>query len=341
MSRNNTGDHAMDIKETFNPRPWARNPHLQTFLKSLKILKPGKNAMVDCAQRMIVDAGSGVRLLGYYSKHVDNASKGLMVILHGWEGSSDSVYILRTGKYFFDRGYDIFRLNLRDHGDSHYLNEELFHGGLIEETATAVQNLAKLADAKPYYILGFSLGGNFALRIALKQAETKIVNLTHVFGISPVLDPHKATIAIDRNSPFYRNYFLKKWLRSLKKKQDAFPNIYKIDAVFSLKTVMEITDYIIPRYSPFKDHREYFSTYTLLGNVFSALSVPVTIITAEDDPVIPINDFYGLHKHDKLDLSIQRYGGHCGFLDPFPFGSWYERKIFGIIQNHETSSHIC
>jgi predicted alpha/beta-fold hydrolase len=338
MSRNNTGDRTMDITENFNPKPWARNPHLQTFFKSLKLLKPGKNAMVDCAQQMIIDAGGGVRLLGYYSKHTDNASKGLLLILHGWEGSSDSVYILRTGKYFFDRGYDIFRLNLRDHGDSHHLNEGLFHGGLIEEAVAATRSIMNLARKKPLYVLGFSLGGNFALRIALKQTEANIENLTHVFGISPVLDPHKATIAIDRVSPFYRKYFLKKWLRSLKKKQDAFPNIYKIDAAFTMKTVMEITDYIIPRYSHFKDHREYFGTYTLRGDVFSTLSVPVTIVTAEDDPVIPINDFYGLHDHDKLHLSIQRYGGHCGFLDPFPFGSWYERKIFGIINNHETSS---
>jgi len=338
MSRNNIGDRTMDITENFNPKPWTRNPHLQTFFKSLKLLKPGKNAMVDCAQQMIIDAGDGVRLLGYYSKQTGNTSKGLLLILHGWEGSSDSVYILRTGKYFFDRGYDIFRLNLRDHGGSHHLNEGLFHGGLIEEAVAATQSITNLVRKQPLYVLGFSLGGNYALRIALKQAEVKIENLTHVFGISPVLDPYKATIAIDRVSPFYRNYFLKKWLKSLKKKQSAFPDIYKIDAAFTMKTVMDITDYIIPRYSHFKDHREYFSTYTLRGNVFSTLSVPVTIITAEDDPVIPINDFYTLHDYDKLTVCIQRYGGHCGFLDPFPFGSWYERKIFGIIKSNETLS---
>ena len=330
----------MDTTENFNPKPWARNPHLQTFVKSLKLLKPGKNAMVDCAQQMIIDAGNGVRLLGYYSKHTDSDSKGLMLILHGWEGSSDSVYILRTGKFFFDRGYDIFRLNLRDHGDSHHLNVGLFHGGLIDETVAAVQSLSQLADGKSLYILGFSLGGNFALRIALKQTESKLENLMHVFGISPVLDPYKSTIAIDKTSPFYRNYFLKKWLKSLKKKQNAFPNIYKFDTVFTLKTVMEVTDYIIPKYSPFEDHREYFGTYTLLRNVFSTLSIPVTIITAEDDPVIPINDFYELRDHDKLNLCIQRYGGHCGFLYLYPFGSWFEMKILDIIQSYEKSSHI-
>ena len=321
-------------EEEFNPKPWARNPHVQTFFKSLKLMALGKNSMADCAQKMIIDGGNDVRLLGYHSRHPDNSGKGLIMLLHGWEGSSDSVYILRAGKYFFDNGYDIFRLNLRDHGDSHHLNEGLFHGGLIEEAATATQNIAGLSGGKPFYIMGFSLGGNFALRIALKQKETKFENLTHIFSVSPVMDPHKTTVVIDRNNPFYRNYFLKKWMRSLRKKQNAFPDIYKIDEVYKMKTVMEVTDYIIPRYSHFKNHEEYFSTYTLLGDAFNELSKPATIITSEDDPVIPVNDFYGLQDHDNLNLLVQRYGGHCGFLDPFPFGCWYERKIDSILKNY-------
>lgn len=318
-------------EEEFTPPPWARNPHVQTFFKSLKLIAPRNNPVTHRAQEMIIDGGHGVRLLGFHSAHPGNAGHGLMLILHGWEGSADSVYVLRAGKFFFDHGFDIFRLNLRDHGDSHHLNKGLFHGGLIEETHQAAQNIAALSHGKPFYILGFSLGGNFVLRIALQHSVAGIKNLRHLFSVSPVLDPYKATLTIDRSNRFYRQYFLKKWFRSLRKKQQAFPEIYSIEDVFAMKTVMGLTDYIIPMYSPFKDHEEYFSTYTLRGNVFDHLTVPVTIITAEDDPVIPVADFQELKDHDNLTVSIQRYGGHCGFLDPFPFGCWYERRILNII----------
>jgi len=320
-------------EDIFTPRLWTRNPHLQSFLKSQKWLIVGKNPMVDCAEEMILDGGNGARLLGYYSPHPTRSNRGLMLLLHGWEGSTDSAYILHTGRYFFNAGYDIFRLNLRDHGNSHHLNKGLFHGGLIDEVAMASKHIARLAHDRPFSIVGFSLGGNFAMRVALQNNESSIENLSHVFSICPVIDPLKSTSALDYGNPFYKQYFLKKWWKSLRKKQAAFPEIYDIDVVFTMTNVMEITNYIIPRYMPFRNHREYFSTYTLVGDIFTELCTPVTIIAAEDDPVVEISDFYLLRGNENLHLSIQRYGGHCGFIDPFPFGCWYERKIDTILQN--------
>ena len=135
----------------------------------------GKNEMTDASQEMIIDAGSGVRLLGYHSRQTVSQARGLIILLHGWEGSSDSTYILSTGRFFYRRGYDVFRLNLRDHGKSHHLNRGLFHGALTEETNKAVENISRLFPAGPCYLIGFSLGGNFALRIALRQTLTPIL----------------------------------------------------------------------------------------------------------------------------------------------------------------------
>jgi uncharacterized protein len=64
----------------------------------------------------------------------------------------------------------------------------------------------------------------------------------------------------------------------------------------------------------------------------AALAMPVTIFTAEDDPVVAVEDFYQLPGNPHLQLSIQKYGGHCGFLDPFPWGCWYERRIAHIVE---------
>ena len=97
-----------------------------------------------------------------------------MIILHGWEGSSSSAYVLAAGAYFYNRGFSVCRLNLRDHGESHHLNEGLFHGALLEETFDAVNTVARTSQNLPVYLLGFSMGANFALRIAIKHAQTPI-----------------------------------------------------------------------------------------------------------------------------------------------------------------------
>ena len=165
-------------------------------------------------------------MLAYISRHPH--SRGLMIILHGWEGSSSSAYVLAAASYFYDRGFSICRLNLRDHGDSHHLNEGLFHGALLHETFDAVNALAQYSEDLPVYLLGFSLGANFALRIAIKHSQTPIKNLEQVFAVSPPLDPYKTTLAIDNGWAFYRKYFLNKWRRSLKKKQRLFPETYQL-----------------------------------------------------------------------------------------------------------------
>ncbi|MBE0557539.1 MAG: alpha/beta fold hydrolase [Proteobacteria bacterium] len=193
-------------------------------------------------------------------------------------------------------------------------------------------NICRLLPVGPCYLVAFSLGGNFALRIAMRQAVTPIPNLKEVFCISPALDPHKATLAIDAGFPGLRRYFLAKWKRSLRKKQRCFPDLYDFDGILHHRTCMALTEAIMPYYPEFDDYRDYFRRYTLTGDVLASVALPVTIFTSEDDPVVDAGDFHQLPRHANLRLSIQEYGGHCGFLDPFPWGCWYERRIAQIMQ---------
>jgi predicted alpha/beta-fold hydrolase len=95
---------------------------------------------------------------------------------------------------------------------------------------------------------------------------------------------------------------------------------------------MALTEAIMPYFPEFCDYDDYFRQYTLTGDVLSSLALPVTIFTSEDDPVVDAEDFRRLPKNPHLHLSLQKFGGHCGFLDPFPWGCWYERRIAHIIQ---------
>jgi len=322
-------------EDLFRPQPWAANPHLQTLFGSLRIRALGNNPMRAAAREILLDGGKGVRLLGRHSRQPGRERCPLVLLIHGWEGSSESTYMLSTGRFLFLKGCDILRLNLRDHGESHHLNEGLFHGARIEEVFYAAVQAAKLARG-PFFIVGFSLGGNFALRIALKASGTAIPNLREIFCISPSLDPHQATVAIDE-SP-YRHYFLRKWKRSLRKKQALFPRLYDFDDVLKLRTCMDMTESIMKYYPEFPTYRDYFRRYTLTGDALENLSVPVTVVSAEDDPIISADDIRRVKHNGFLKTLIQTHGGHCGFLEPFPFGCWYERKIAGLIGRYEDSS---
>jgi hypothetical protein len=227
----------------FKPSVLIRNRHLQSILASSRLRIIGKNTLQEKAQKIITTSSGGSRLLSFLSRQIN--PKGLIILIHGWEGSSSSAYILAAGNFFYDLGFSICRLNLRDHGESHHLNEGLFHGALIEETFDAVSQLAGLADNLPVYIIGFSLGANFALRVGKKHSQTPVKGLKHIFATSPPLEPYKTTSAVDNGFSFYRRYFLNKWKRSLKKKQNIFPQNYDFNAMLKAKTLMELTEKVM------------------------------------------------------------------------------------------------
>ena len=97
------------------------------------------------------------------------------------------------------------------------------------------------------------------------------------------------------------------------------------------KTCMELTgdDDLFPRFSSYRD---YFKLYTLDKTSFQNLNIPVSIFIAEDDPVIPLEDFRALRDNDFLKIFRQQYGGHCGFIDLFPYSRWYNEIISECIK---------
>lgn len=319
------------MNEIFNPPFYLRSTLAQTLLAGSGIRKMGENPMLNAAQEVILNPIGDVRLQGFYSRQTDGHARGLVMLLHGWEGSVNSAYILGTGRFLYNNGFSIFRLNYRDHGNTHHLNPGLFYAVLLDEVFNVVQQVSKYESELPFYLAGFSMGGNFALRIARKCAESPIDNLAHVVSVSPVLDPEKSTYAID-DVPLLRRYFLKKWKRSLQKKQACFPELYDFSEVLALDTITAMTDLMLERYSDYESASNYFRAYAVLGDALADVNIPTTIITAQDDPIIPVEDFYDLKTNSVIDLIIHRYGGHNGFLETISGKAWYEHKMLEIFE---------
>lgn len=319
----------------FNPPLLLGHPVLQTVLASIGLRRWGSNPMLKAAQHHIIDAGDGIRLSGYYSPIKGKPSKGLCILLHGWEGSSDSTYVLSCGRYLYANDYAVFRLNYRDHGNSHHLNQGLFYATRLEEVFQAVRQAARFSNNTPVFLAGFSLGGNFALRIAKRMRDNSISPLKQIISISPVLDPDKATDRIDSN-PFLLAYFMKKWKKSLACKQRLFPGQYDFSDILQRKSIRDMTDLLLSRYSDYPDTETYFKSYGVYDHDIADIQVPTTIITAADDPVIPIEDFHHLKTSPCADLVIHKRGGHNGFVDSVFGPAWYDRFMLNtFLRIHE------
>jgi len=323
-----TSETAKNPWKPFVPPLWMRPSIVQTILASMKFRKRGPNPMLDAAEDRIIDCEDGVKLLGSYSPHPDN--KALVIFLHGWEGSQDSTYVVSGGRHVYNQGASVFRLNYRDHGDSHHLNEGLFYSTLFNEVFDAVKQAAELAKGAPVYIVGFSLGGNFALRIARSLRDLTIKNLEHIFAISPVADPWGAAPLVDLNF-IYRWYFLKKWTGSLRKKQELFPHLYDFDHILAEKKVLDITEKLLPAYSEYKTMESYFNAYRVDPHDLAYCPVPISIITSSDDAIIPEEDIEKLVLNKNARRIVHDYGGHNGFFQSLRGPTWYDDYMSELI----------
>lgn len=250
----------------------------------------------------------------------------MAVLIHGWEGSSDSLYLMSTGAYLQARGYDVLRLNLRDHGPSHHLNPGLFHSNRINEVVGAVRRIQDMTPDLPLFLAGFSLGGNFALRVALR-APARNIRLRQAVAVCPVLEPAHTLAALENGWSLYRTYFLAKWRRSLRKKEQAFPDLYDFDDIEAYRTLTDLTAYFVEYYSGFPDLRSYLKGYSLTGDVLASLEVPCRIIASRDDPIIPAEDIERIARPGSLTVTLTEHGGHCGYIETFSMRSWAERQI--------------
>jgi predicted alpha/beta-fold hydrolase len=318
-----------DPYRDFLPPRGLRSGHVQSLVASSFIRRHfvlrRSVALRHAAEVWTLDGGEGIRLQGLYSKQA-GVSKGLAVLLHGWEGSVHSSYVLANGARLHAEGFDVFRLNFRDHGDTHHLNPGIFHSCRIDEVVHSLRDLQQRLGAARWCLAGYSLGGNFSLRVALRAAEAGL-DIGRVVAVNPVIDPASAMHAMENGIGFYERYFERKWTRSLRIKQQCFPQIYGDETWHEIRGLRERTHYLATRHAGFESADEYFKGYSIAGDRLAALSVPSTLLTSSDDPVVPVADFEILPANPVLELIIARHGGHCGFLKNWKMESVAEDLI--------------
>ena len=307
-----------------------RNPHLQTFLNSQgpRRLRASLIRRRLQSRELTLQAADGTRLLADFDQ-APVAGDTLVVVLHGWEGSSRSAYMITTTARLLDEGYDVLRINLRDHGASHHLNRELFNSTRSPEVASALLGFVEAHDYQQVYICGFSLGGSFALRIAADSGVE--IGLGGAVAICPPVDPKSAMQALNTGLSVYERYFFKRWRRSLQHKLECFPDLGYDADLAQATSIDDLNRLFVPKHTSYTTVDEYFAAYAVTGDRLAALAVPAAIIAAEDDPIIPADDFGRIDAHDLLEIELQRFGGHCGFIENLAARSWAESRLVEIL----------
>jgi len=246
-----------------------------------------------------------------------NIYKKKVIFLPGWLGHKDSKYLIPLAYLMHSRGFDIIRVHPIDHGNTEHLNKDFFRASDIQTLIEAVQYIGNKYQNDEIHLVGFSLGGNIALRIS---ASSKINFLKKTVVLSPVIDPEISMLTMDNASWILKKYFINKWKKTLRKKIKLH-NIIDVDEALKYKNLHEMTEFFTLNFSPHNNVKELFSAYAITQSIIDQIKHKTLIYASADDPCIPIQPLQELNQTNYVLFKYQQYGGHCGFIDDFKFSS--------------------
>jgi predicted alpha/beta-fold hydrolase len=319
----------------FSPPRWLQNPHIQSIVSStlprkLLVKRKAKTMLANTRQE-IIQCSDNIRLLGEYS-HNDTNDK-LLIMLHGWEGCIESNYMLSVSAHMYSQGYSIFRLNLRDHGKSSHLNERPYNSARLIEILDAMDEIQRRHPHHDNYLAGFSLGGNFSLRIAA-NAHLRDYSFKKIIAVCPVISPSHTMHSLATGLPLYHNHFVSLWKKSLLNKLEHFPALDYEENLKQLSTLQAMNEYFIPNLTDYDTLPAYYDAYSVSGNFLQGLSTDTHIITSADDPVVLCEDLDLIRSPcSNLKVEITQYGGHCAFIENITLDSWIDKRISQLLQN--------
>ena len=259
-----------------------------------------------------------------------NLYKKKVIFFPGWLGHKDSKYLIPLADLFHINNFDIIRIHPIDHGDTEHLNKDFFRATDIQTLIEAVEFISKKYQDNEIHLIGFSLGGNIALRISACES---INFLKSTVVISPVIDPEISMRAMDNTSWILKKYFVNKWRRTLRRKM-RLHNISNVEESLRYKDLEKMTEFFTKNFSPHKNVKELFAGYAITQDTINRIKNNTLIYSSVDDPCVPIKPLYRLDQTNNVKFKPQQYGGHCGFIDDFKFNSSvYEEIVSKLGEN--------
>lgn len=271
-----------------------------------------------------LDDGSGDRLAALLDKPNGPPSGPLIVLIHGLAGCEDSAYMRLSTTFHLRRHHRVLRLNLRGAGPSRQTCGGQYHGGCATDVRDALMALDKTMLAEGLFLVGYSLGGNVLVNFLAQYGDD--LPILGAVSVSASIDP--AAAALRLMAP--RNALYQRWLLNCMKHEtvSTYAHLDESErrAVLAARTIFEFDDGFTAPRNGFKDADGYYAG-TAGMHVLSAVTVPLLMVQARNDPWIPIDAYAVIEKANlpNVTLALTAGGGHVGFHDRADNDTWYDR----------------
>jgi predicted alpha/beta-fold hydrolase len=338
-------------RKPFTPHPLFRSGHAQTLLAFLWPRR-GRLRELRGDEARLFEVEPGVRVLVHCRWQADRRAHPTLLLVHGLEGSSESIYMMSTALKAHRAGFNVLRLNIRTCGDTLHLTQTLYNSGMSQDLRALLAELVERDELTDLFLAGFSLGGNMSLKLAGEYGADLPPELKAVCAVSPSVELAASSARIEQRSNWvYQRKFVRSLKRRMRKAARLYPERYDASQLALVRTLREFDELYTAPHGGFRDAADYYARSSSLP-LIPRIRVPTLIIHAEDDPFIPFDSLRhpSVKANPNLLMLAPRHGGHVGFVsDGNTAGEdrfWAENRLIefcermSAIKNRSVSSSI-
>lgn len=329
----------------FRQRPPWLGPDLQTLRDMLR--EPRHPTISTRLEE--IDVGGGDRLIGALHEPAGRPGSALVVVLHGLGGCSEGPGPRRLARALEARGMAVLRLNLRGAGPGRCHARGTYSALSLGDMRPALHHARRLAQDRPLYGVGISLGGTVLLNACL-HAEAGLP-LDGIVCISSPMDLALCARRFER----WRNRAYSHWLVN-RLRQLTLADPYGLRpgehrALSGPERVRSVRAFdaaiTAPRWG-YRSVEQYYAEASPLAALLKGAPLPpALLLQARDDPWVPADPLDRLAALQVstgagvgVELLITPSGGHNGFHSPRDGrrGCWSDRLAAAWLERLPKSS---
>jgi predicted alpha/beta-fold hydrolase len=238
--------------------------------------------------------------------------------------------MLRTAALALEAGWVAVRMNCRNCGGTEALSATLYNAGQSEDVGMVLRDLAAAGLPRPFAAAGFSLGGN----IVLRHAGTSPGLADTYAAVNPPIDLEACCRSLERpaNAIYHLTFTLSlcrilRTIRRVRPLPGPPPSFRRIRTLPRLDTLYTAPD------AGYASAEAYYAGASA-GPHLDRIEAPTLVISAENDPFVPIEIFSGARLRSRNVAFVHPMrGGHLGYWQPGAQPFWAGAAILDFIES--------
>ncbi len=245
--------------------------------------------------------------------HAD--SRQLVILSHGLEGDSGRFYIASAAHFFARHGWHALAWNCRSCSGEMNRTRKLYSHGQSEDLEAVVDHALATGRYDRIVLVGYSMGGNLTLKYLGTAGNQVPAQVTHGVAFSaPCFIQHSVDSLERPDNWVYKRKFYRSLAAKIRAKEAQFPGIVDLTQLNRIGVWRDFDRAFSAVIGGYKDLDEYYA-YLSSGHFVGETTVPVLIVNALNDPIVPIacTPVALGQRHPLITVEQPRRGGHVGF----------------------------